>query len=229
EVGSQGDSFFAVFANPVSATSAAVAAQRGLATHDWTGGRPVLVRMGLHTGEGVLGGDDYVGLDVHRAARVSDAAHGGQVILSGATRALVEQALPEGTSLRDLGEHRLKDLIRPEHLYDLAVDGVASDFPPPRTLEARPNNLPVQLTSFVGREEEMAVVADLLGRTRLLTLTGAGGTGKTRLALQVASSNLTRFADGASFVDLSSVTDPDLVPSAVAAALGVPEVPRRSI
>src|SRR5207244_10589422 len=105
------------------------------------------VRMGLHTAEGVLGGDDYVGIDVNRAARITAAAHGGQVILSEATRALIERALPEGVAVRDLGEHRLKDIVRPEHLHDLIIDGVPSEFPPPRTLDAMPNNLPLQITS----------------------------------------------------------------------------------
>src|SRR5207302_1488031 len=126
---------------------------------------------------------------------------------SEATRGLVEHALPEGVSLRDLGEHRLKDIVHPEHLHDVVIEGLSADFPPPRTLDARPNNLPLQMTSFVGREEEIAEVRWLLGRSRLLTLTGAGGTGKTRLALRVAAETLTEFEDGAFFADLSSVAD----------------------
>ncbi|MBA3552995.1 MAG: AAA family ATPase [Actinobacteria bacterium] len=225
EVSTEGDSFFAAFPTPLGAVGAAVAAQRGLAIHDWSHGSPVRVRMGLHTGEGVLSGDSYVGIDVNRAARVADAGHGGQILISGATRELVERTLPDDVSVRDLGEHRLKDIVHPERLHDLVVEGLRDDFPPPRTLDARPNNLPVQLTSFVGREEEIAEVRQILDRTRLLTLTGAGGTGKTRLALQVAVEVLTDYRDGAFFADLSSVTDPALVPSAVAQALGVPEVP----
>src|SRR5712691_6962622 len=165
EIGTEGDSFFVAFDSPVGAVRAAVGAQRGLAAHYWSHGTPVRVRMGLHTGEGNPRGNDYVGIDVNRAARIAAAAHGGQVIFSDATRGLVERALPEGTSLRDLGEHRLKDIDRPEHLHDLVVDGLPSDFPPPRTLDARPNNLPPQLTSFVGREEEIAEVRRLLGLT----------------------------------------------------------------
>lgn len=149
EVGSEGDSFFLVFSSPVGAVRAASAAQRGLATHHWSHGRPLRVRMGLHTGEGALAGDDYVGIDVNRAARIAAAAHGGQVLLSGATRGLVEHALPEGVSLRDLGEHRLKDIAHPEHLYQLIIEGLPAEFPPPRTVDARPNNLSLQLTSFV--------------------------------------------------------------------------------
>ncbi|HZA84692.1 MAG TPA: AAA family ATPase, partial [Actinomycetes bacterium] len=203
--------------------------QQGLAGHDWSPAPPVRVRMGVHTGEGTLGGDDYVGIDVHRAARIADAAHGGQVIVSEATRGLVRHALPAGVSLRDLGVHRLRGLTHPEHLHELVVEGLASDFPPPRTLDARPNNLPLQLTSFVGREEELAEVERLLGQTRLLTLTGPGGSGKSRLALRVAAELLTRFQDGSCFVDLSPVTDPALVPAAVANALGVPEAAGRPI
>ena len=224
EVSTHGDSFFLVFRAPVGAVEAAVAAQRGLAAHDWSPDPPLRVRMGLHTGEGVRGGDDYVGIDVNRAARISGAAHGGQVIISGATRGLVEHALPEGVSLRDLGEHRLKDIVHPEYLHDLVIEGLPADFPPPRTLDARPNNLPVQLTSFVGREEEIAEIRQLLDRTRLLTLTGAGGTGKSRLALQAAGEVLTDYRDGAFFADLSPVTDPALVPSVLARILGVPEL-----
>src|SRR5438067_7247561 len=229
EVSTAGDSFFAVFRDPVGAVKAAVAAQRDLATHDWAHGAPVRVRMGLHTGEGALGIDGYVGIDVHRAARISAAAHGGQVILSDATRGLVERAPPSESSLRDLGPHRLRDITEPAHLYDIVIEGLPSDFPPPRTVDARPNNLPAQLTSFVGRDEEIGEIRRLLGRTRLLTLTGPGGTGKTRLALQVAEEVLTEYGDGVFFVDLTAVSDPALVPSAIAKALGIPEVPGRSI
>ena len=229
EVSTHGDAFFAVFRSPVGAVRAAVAAQRGLAGHDWSPGPPVRVRVGVHTGEGILGGDDYAGIDVHRAARIADAAHGGQAILSDATRGLVEHALPAGASLRDLGVHRLRGIADPERLHELVVEGLAADFPAPRTLDARPNNLPLQLTSFVGRDEEIAEVERLLGRTRLLTLTGPGGSGKTRLALRVAAELLPRFRDGSYFVDLSPVTDPTLVPAVVANALGVPEAAGRPI
>jgi predicted ATPase/class 3 adenylate cyclase len=224
ELSTAGDSFFAVFRSPAQAVGAAVAAQRDLHAHRWPDGVEMRVRMGVHTGEGLLGGEDYVGIDVNRAARIADAAHGGQVILSGATRALVERDLSPGTTVRDLGPHRLKDLAHPEELFDLAIERLPSDFPPPRSLDARPNNLPVQLTSFVGRTEELAEVERLLEGSRLVTLTGPGGSGKTRLALEVAARALPRYREGAFFVDLSTVTDPALVPSSLAAALGVQEV-----
>ena len=229
EVSTHGDAFFVVFTSPAAAVRAAMAAQLALAAHDWSPGPPVRVRMGLHTGEGTRGGDDYAGLDVHRAARIADAAHGGQVLVSGTTRALVEHTLPDGATLRDLGPHRLRGLAEPERLHQLAGDGLPGEFPPPRTLDARPGNLPVQLSSFVGRESEIAEVERLLDQTRLLTLTGPGGSGKSRLALAVAEELLPRFGDGAWFVDLAPVTDPALVPAALAKALGVPEAGDRPV
>ena len=229
EVSTHGDAFFAVFRSPAGAVRAAVAAQLGLAAHDWSPGPPVRVRMGLHTGEGALGGDDYAGIDVHRAARIADAAHGGQVLVSDATRGLVQHDLPDGASLRDLGEHHLRGLPDPERLHQLAGDGLEADFPPPRAVDARPSNLPSPLTSFVGREAEIEEVERLLGGARLLTLTGPGGSGKSRLAVAVAAALLSQFRDGACFVDLAPVTDPALVPAAVANALGVPEAPGRPI
>ena len=229
EVRTEGDAFFVVFPSAVGAVRAAAAGQRAFAAHRFPHGEPLRVRMGLHTGEGVLGGDDYLGIDVNRAARIAAAGHGGQVLLSEATRALVEASLPAGASLRDLGQHRLKDLTRPERLYQLVIEGLPADFSALKTLDARPNNLPAQLTSFVGREQEIAAVKGLLADARLLTLTGPGGTGKTRLALQVAAEALTDFADGAFFVDLSAITDPAVVPSEVAGALEVAEDPGRTI
>ena len=229
EVRTEGDAFFVVFPTAAGAARAAAAAQRAFAAHRFPHGEPLRVRMGLHTGEGILGGDDYLGIDVNRAARIAAAGHGGQVLLSEATRALAEASLPAGVSLRDLGRHRLKDLARPEHLYQLVIEGLPANFPPLKTLDARPNNLPAQLTSFVGREQEIAAVEGLLADARLLTLTGPGGTGKTRLALQVAAEVLTDFADGAFFVDLSAITDPGVVPSEIAGALEVAEEPGRPI
>jgi len=212
EVSTEGDSFFAAFASPVGAVRAAVDAQRGLAGHGWPAGFPVRVRMGLHTGEGALGGDNYSGIDVNRAARVAAAAAGGQVIVTDATRMLVERQAPAGVTLRDLGVHRLRDLNLPMRLHDLVVAGLPADFPAPRTLDARPGNLPARLSSFVGREDETAEAVRLLGRAGLLTLTGAGGTGKSRLALHVAERLRPGYRDGAFFADLSTVTDPTWSP-----------------
>ena len=228
EIRTEGDSFFVVFPTPTAAVRAAVAAQRKLAEHSWLHGRPLRVRMGLHTGEGRLGGDDYLGIDVNRAARIAAAGHGGQVLLSDATRALVEHALPDGAAVRDLGAHRLKDIAHPEHIFDVVIEGLPSDFPPLKSLDARPNNLPVQLTSFVGRREEIGAVTELLGEARLVTLTGPGGSGKTRLALEVARAALEDFPNGAFFVDLASITDSQLVPSAIARALDIQGEPAGS-
>jgi predicted ATPase/class 3 adenylate cyclase len=223
EVATEGDSFFAVFTDAGAAVAATAAAQRALAAHDWPAKADIRVRMGLHTGAAKLGGDNYVGLDVHRAARVAATGHGGQVVLSAPTRSLVAEALPAGVHLRDLGAHRLKDLAIPEHLYQLDVDGLPVEFPALRSLDARPNNLPLQLTSFVGREAELAAVGKLLDGARLVTLTGPGGTGKTRLALQVAAERLARYGDGVFFVELATVTDAQMVPTAVAGALRLRE------
>jgi predicted ATPase/class 3 adenylate cyclase len=216
----EGDAFFAVFALAVDAIAACAEAQRRLAAYRWPVEGPVRVRMGMHTGEGRLGSDqEYVGLDVHRAARISAAGHGGQVLISEATRALVGDKLPDGVTLLDLGAHRLKDFDDPQHIHQLVIEELPSDFPAIRSLEI-PTNLPVRLTTFVGRERELALVTELLDSSRLVTLTGPGGTGKTRLAVEAASGVLDRFPDGVFFVDLASITDPALVPSAILTAVG---------
>jgi predicted ATPase/class 3 adenylate cyclase len=214
-VSTEGDSFFCVFETATHAVQATVAAQRTLQTHAWDHDGSVWVRMGAHTGEGVLGGDNYVGLDVHRAARIAAAAHGGQVLVSDTTRSLAESSMPSGTKFRDLDLHRLKDLERAERLHELLIDGLEQDFPPPRTLEGVEGNLPAQLTSFVGRESEIAEVVRLLSRARLVTLTGTGGVGKTRLAVQAAGSIRERFPDGVWFVPLEEISDPSLLVGAV--------------
>jgi predicted ATPase/class 3 adenylate cyclase len=224
EFGSEGDAIFAGFSSARGAAAAAASAQRALARHPWPEGVAVQVRMGLHTGEATASPEGYVGLDVHRAARITSAGHGGQVLVSEATRQLIENALPDGLALRDLGEHRLKDLARPERIHQLIIPGLPPDFPPLKSLDAVPNNLPTQLTSFVGRELEMEEALDLLGGTRILTLTGPGGTGKTRLSLQVAALAVDDFPDGVFFVPLAPVRDPELVPSTILQALGVQEV-----
>jgi predicted ATPase/class 3 adenylate cyclase len=227
-VGGEGDSFFVAFARALDAVHAAARAQQALAAEAWPQGVRVRVRMGLHTGEPQISGSDYVGLDVHRAARIAAAAHGGQVLLSQTTSGLVAGDLPEGLSLRDLGEHVLKDLRQPKRLYQLVVAGLPADFPPPRSLGSAPNNLPVQLTSFIGRAKERDEVRQLLAEARLVTLTGPGGSGKTRLALQVASEMLASFPGGVFFVPLAPISDARLVASAIAQALGLPEAAGRS-
>jgi len=229
QVNTSGDAVFAVFARPPDAVAAAVAVQRALAAKEWPEGVRLRVRMGLHTGAAERAGRDYAGLDVHRAARISAAASGGQVLLSSATRLLAERDLPEGVRLRDLGEHRLKDLPRPEHLHQLCIEGLPAEFPPPRTLDAWRDTLPAQPTSFVGREREVAEALALLEGTRALTLTGPGGTGKTRLALRIAAESSEAFRDGVVFVALSALEDPSLVAPTVAAALGVQEEAGRPI
>ncbi len=227
EVGTEGDGTFAVFATASAAVEAAALAQRALAAEAWPPAAVVRVRIGLHTGEGVLDAEgSYVGLDVHRAARIAGAGHGGQVLLSETTRGLVTDHLPAGIALRDLGEHRLKDL-RPERLWQLEIEGLPADFPPVRSLDRRPNNLPTQLTSFVGREAELARARALLAETRLLTLTGPGGTGKTRLALQLAATVADRFEAGVYFVALEPLRHPDLVAPAIGRVLGAVEAPGR--
>jgi predicted ATPase/class 3 adenylate cyclase len=219
EVRTEGDSFLVVFPTPAGGLRAALTAQRELSDTE------IRVRMGLHTGEGHLGGGDYLGIDVNRAARIAAAGHGGQILLSDATRSLVEHDLPNTVTIRDLGTHRLKDISHPERLFDVVIDGLPSDFPQLTTLDARPNNLPLQLTSFVGRDAEIAETVRLLGDHRLVTLTGAGGTGKTRLALAVATEMLPSLPDGAFFVDLAPLGDPGQVCPAICQALGVREEP----
>jgi predicted ATPase len=224
EVEMQGDSFHYAFVTAREAVAAAADAQRALAGHPWKR-EPLRVRMGVHTGEPSLSNNLYAGLDVHRAARVMSAAHGGQVLLSAGTADLVREELAAGTSLQDLGEHRLKDLLEPQRLYQLRCDDLDTEFPPPSTLENRPTNLPVQPTPLVGRERELREARELLGRddVRLLTLTGAGGSGKTRLALQLAAEVVEEFPNGVYLVTLAPISDPGLVMQTVAQTLGVRE------
>lgn len=233
EVRTEGDSFFLAFRSAGQAVAAAADAQRGLAQQAWPHGASVRVRIGMHTGENAVPGDtdsgaDYVGYDVHRAARVAAAANGGQVLLSSATRTLVGDQLPQGVTLRDLGEHRMKDLPQPDRLWQLVIDGLPDEPAAPRTLSAAPNNLAPQLTSFVGRRKELAEARALLERSRLLTLVGPGGTGKTRLSIEIASQTMSGFADGVWVARLAPVSDPDLVPSTIANAMGLVVPPGRT-
>ncbi|WP_448628608.1 adenylate/guanylate cyclase domain-containing protein [Geodermatophilus sp. URMC 64] len=223
EVDTQGDSFFVAFPTAGQAVAAAAQAQRSLAAHPWPDGGPVPVRMGLHTGEATLGPDGYVGLAVHRAARIAAVASGGQVLLSDASAALVGEQLPDGLSLRFLGAHPLKDFPQPAPLYQLDIAGLPTAFPPLRT-PARSRALPAPVGELLGRDGQVAALATLLTepRTRLVTVTGPGGIGKTRLALETARSVAGDFPGGVVFVALSAVADPALVLSTVAEAVGAP-------
>src|SRR6188472_3471740 len=223
EVGTEGDSFFVAFPTAPGAVAAAVQVQRALAAERWPEGAEIRVRIGLHTGEASFSAKTYVGLHVHRASRIASVAHGGQVLLSSETRALVGRSLPDGVELRDVGEHRLKDLEHPEHLWQLVIPDLRSEFAAISSLEATPNNLPQRLTTFLGREGEIGEVGDLLESHRLLTLTGPGGTGKTRLSVEVARRMLARYPDGVYFVELASITDPELVLPSIAQALSLPD------
>ena len=228
EQGTEGDSFFVVFDGAVDAVAAAVEAQRALGAEAWPAGVEVKVRMGLHSGEASSSAAGLVGLDIHRAARIAAAAHGGQIVVSDTVRALVTPGLEAGISLRGLGNHRLKDLREPQPLSQVVADGLGIDFPPLRSLDVRPNNLPTQLTSFVGRERELAEAGALLETNRLVTLTGPGGTGKTRLSLQIAADAAERYPDGLFFVPLETVREPALLPSRIAGAIGLSESGNRT-
>jgi predicted ATPase/class 3 adenylate cyclase len=223
EVSTEGDAFFVVFERAGDAVKGAVGAQRALARYSWGEGVSVRVRMGLHAGVATTAGDNYTGIDVHRAARIASAAHGGQVLLSAETARLAEQWLPEGVRTKDLGEFRLKDLNHLEHLFQLRIEGIPSDFPPPRSLAAPVTKLPRALTGFVGRDREREQVAALLEANRLVTLTGPGGTGKTRLAFAVGEQVLGSFHDGTYAIHLASLEDPMLVASTIAQTLGLRE------
>jgi predicted ATPase/class 3 adenylate cyclase/Tfp pilus assembly protein PilF len=229
EVDTQGDAFFVAFASAPQAVAAAVDATRALAAHAWPQGATLRVRMGLHTGAPQRVGAHYVGLDVHRAARIAAAGHGGQILLSEAARALAERDLPAGVTLRDVGTHRLKDLQQPERLYQLTLPDpdLPADFPPLKTLDTHRHNLPLQPTPLLDREEQLPALCALLRQedVRLVTLTGPGGIGKTRLAVQVAAELVggDDFADGVWFVRLSRLVDPTLVAPTIAQTLGLKE------
>jgi predicted ATPase/class 3 adenylate cyclase len=232
EVKTMGDGFFAVFSSPSACVAAVLETQQALEAHDWPGGERVRVRMGVHTGEASsTAATDLMGLDVHRAARVGALAYGGQVLLSETATALVRDRLPPGAALADLGLHRLRDLGRPEQIFQLGAPGLQAEFPPLRSLgnPALPNNLPSQLATFIGRVRELADVRALAETSRLVTLTGAGGCGKTRLSLQVAAELLDGSGDGVWLVELAPVADEDEVGPAIAAALAIAAQPGRPI
>jgi predicted ATPase/class 3 adenylate cyclase len=226
-----GDGLHAAFVRATYGVHAALAAQRALTVEDWGAiglprGQSLRVRMALHIGVAEERNGDYFGPAVNRTARLLAVGHGGQILLSHAMCDVVRDHLPPGATLRDLGAHRLKDLSREEQIWQLTVPDLPADFPPLTSLSARRHNLPIQQTSFVGRENQLAVITRLLDGTHLLTLTGPGGTGKTRLSLQFASELLAdagRFADGVWLVELAPLADPALVPQAAASALDLRE------
>ncbi|UOY00744.1 adenylate/guanylate cyclase domain-containing protein [Blastococcus sp. PRF04-17] len=226
EVETEGDSFFCVFPSASDAVRATVEVQRSLAAFAWPGGRRLLVRICLHTGEAVLGDGGYVGMDVHRVARVCAAGHGGQILLTAATWALVDGHWPDGIGAMPLGAHRLKDLPAPETLYQLVAAGLDTVFPPLRSLDAPVYELPEAPAPIFGRDEDASRVAELLAHHRLVTLTGPGGVGKTRLALHLGERLRPEFPDGIAFVSLAESSDCDcgcdLVPEEVARTLALP-------
>ena len=231
EVDTQGDAFFAVFSSPRACVAAVLEIQRALAAHSWPAGERVRVRMGVHAGEAARTATGLVGLEVHRAARVAAIGYGGQVLLSEAAAVLLRDTLPPGVSLTDLGMHRLKDLGRPERIFQLQAAGLQAGFPPPRSLgsPALPNNLPAQPASFIGRDRELSEVRALVESSRLVTLTGAGGSGKTRLSLRLAAELLDGSGDGVWLVELAVVPSDDAVASAICEALGIAGQPGRPV
>ncbi|MGQ0548739.1 MAG: ATP-binding protein [Armatimonadota bacterium] len=228
ELQDQGDGFLIAFQTAGDAVRGAVAAQRALAAHPWPHDARLQVRMGLHTGAPMKTREGFVGLDVHRAARICQAGWGGQILISERTRELLEN-LPAGVELRDRGLHRLKDLQRPEHVFQVIHPELTADFPALRSLDPRLTNLPIQLSSFVGRDREIADLKEIVPRTRLITLTGPGGTGKTRLALQVAAELTDGFKDGVWLMEFAAVTEAAAVPRVAASVLNVREQPREAL
>lgn len=218
-----GDGVFAAFTRAADAVRAAIEVRSEAAGAQWPNGVELRVRMGLHTGEPSLGAVGYVGIDVHRAVRIASAAHGGQILCSRATHELVEATRPKGVTLRDLGEHRLKDLLRSERLYQVDSSGAPREFPPIRSLEGYRHNLPLQANDIIGRDLDTEEIRRLLESKRLVTLFGPGGIGKTRLALDSAAGIVDRFRDGIWYVELAPLTDPELLAQTVAAVVGVRE------
>jgi predicted ATPase/class 3 adenylate cyclase len=226
---SLGDGICAVFPDAVAAVTAAVEAQRVLTIQDWGDLGPLRVRMALHSGAAVARGGDYAGPPLNRAARLLSAGHGGQILLSHTTEELVRGNAWLSIMLRDLGEHRLRDLPEPERVFHVVAPDLPAEFPPLRSIEGPGHGLPAPPDALIGREREIAEVRQLLATGRLVTLTGPGGMGKTRLALAVGHELMPAFPDGVAFVDLSSLRDPSLVVPTIAAALGVAESGERPL
>ncbi|MEJ7668432.1 MAG: tetratricopeptide repeat protein [Casimicrobiaceae bacterium] len=224
-----GDGVHAAFADPLDAVGASLQLQQSLADPEMTNGVSLRVRCGMHVGVHERRDDDFFGSAVNRAARIMCAAHGGQVLVSQAMAVLVGDRMPAGVALRDLGSVRLRDLASPERVYQVVHPQLRQEFPALRSLESIPNNLPQQLTSFIGREHDLTEVKKLLRTTRLLTLLGVGGLGKTRLSLQVAADVMDRYPDGVWFVELAALRDERLVAQAVASVLGVKEEAGRPV
>ena len=224
-----GDAFCAAFARASDAVAAAEAAQRAIAAHDWSAIGDLQVRMALHSGTTDERDGDYFGPALNRVSRLLSIAHGGQTVASGATAQLLRGLLPPQTGFRDLGEHRLKDLIEPEHVWQLVAPGLRDRFPPLASLGSLPNNLPRQLSALVGRDDALAEVESLVREQPLVTLVGTGGIGKTRLALQVGADLLDAEADGAWFVELAPVTDPAMILNTIASTFGLREQPNRPL
>jgi predicted ATPase/class 3 adenylate cyclase len=218
-----GDGVHAVFTTSVDSINTALCAQQKF--QDPLGNLLVKVRMGVHTGEAELRDGDYYGFALNRAARLMSAGHGGQILISNSTAELIRQQLPANTTLLDLGEHRLKDLTRPEHIYQVTNPELPSKFPPIKSLDSFPNNLPIQLSSFVGREKEVDEIKALLNSSHLVTLTGSGGTGKTRLSLEVGAEELPTFANGIWVIELAPLSDESQIIPALAQAFGLQELP----
>jgi predicted ATPase/DNA-binding SARP family transcriptional activator len=229
ESGREGDSILAAFRRATDALACGVEIQTSLAAETWPEGADLHIRVAIHTGEAELRGGHYFGPALHRCGRLLATGHGDQVLLTQATHDVVVDTLRGGMALRDLGLHRLRDLERPERIFQVTGPGLRSEFPPLNSLDPRRHNLPISPTRFIGREKELADISERLAAHRMLTLVGPGGTGKTRLALQAAADNIDRFADGVWFVELASVREPDLVAQTVAEALGVREEPGRPL